>query len=70
VYRKRGERNAEYCFFEVRQYRGGSILVWAGISMHTRIALVQIDGNLNAQQYQDEIIQPVLIPHIQENRRC
>jgi len=68
VYRRRGERNAECCLVEVDQYRGGSIMFWAGISMHTRTRLVQIDGNSNAQRYQHEIIQPLLIPHMQENR--
>jgi len=43
-------------------------MFWAGISMHTRTKLVQIDGNLNTQRFLHEIIQPVLIPHVQENR--
>ena len=47
--------------------RGTSIMVWAGISPHTKTGMVRIAGNLNAARYRDEIIRPVLLPHIQAN---
>ena len=67
VYYRRGERNARCCLVEVDQYHRWSIMICAGISMHTRTTLAQVDGNLNARKYQDDIIRPVLIPHIWRN---
>ena len=46
-------------------FGGGSIMVWAGISPHTKTGMVRIAGNLNGARYRDEIIRPVLLPHIQ-----
>lgn len=68
VYRRGGERANDDCVVETQQFGGGSILVWAGISMHTKTAMVRINGNLNARRYQTDIINPVLIPHVRANR--
>ena len=43
-------------------------MFWAGISMHTKTDAVVVNGNLNARRYQDQIITPVIIPHIRANR--
>lgn len=39
-------------------------MVWAGMSMHTKTPSVPIRGNLNDRKYQDDILQPVLVPHV------
>ena len=68
IYRRRGERNSQNCLLQHDRFGGGSIMAWAGISLHTKTPLVHIQGNLNAQRYQNEVIQPILIPHIRANR--
>lgn len=68
IYRRRGERNSANCLLQADQFGGGSIMIWAGISMHTKTQIVSIQGNMNARRYQTDIVQPVLIPHIAANR--
>ena len=67
MYRRRGERFQDCCVVERDMFGGGSIMVWAGISLHTKTDMVRIAGNLNAARYRDENIRPVLLPHIQAN---
>jgi ketohexokinase/beta-glucosidase len=43
-------------------------MVWAGISLHTKTQMVPIHQNLNAARYQNDILQPVAIPHTTANR--
>ena len=68
VYRRRRERNAQNCVVEVDQFGGGSLMLWAGISMHTKTPIVTIQGNLTARKYQTDVLLPHLIPHIRANR--
>jgi len=68
VFRRRGERFAMDCINEIDNHGGGSVMIWAGISLHTKTPIVIIDGNLNARRYIDEVIQPIVIPHVQANR--
>ena len=42
-------------------------MIWGGISFNTKTQCVQIRGNLNAARYQDEILNPVCIPHLRYN---
>ena len=39
-------------------------MVWGGISLTGKTRLVIIGGNLNAERYRDEILQPVAIPYV------
>lgn len=68
IYRRRGERTNANCVLEADAYGGGSVMIWAGISMHTKTPAVSVDGNLTARRYQDQIITPVLLPHFRANR--
>ena len=68
VYRRAGERANGNCIVETQQFGGGSILVWTGSSMHTKIQIVRVNGNLNARRYQTDIITPVLFSHSRANR--
>ena len=68
VYRRRGERYADPCVVERDQFGGDSVMVWAGISLHVKTPLVAIQGNLNAARYQNDILRPIAIPIIQQNR--
>ena len=49
---------------------GGGLLCFgqAGVSMHSKIPLVNIQENLNAVRYQQDTIQPVVIPYFRVNR--
>lgn len=65
VYRRTGERYADPCVVQRRAFGGGSVMVWGGITSTGRTALQVVDGNLTAAQYRDEILQPHVVPFIQ-----
>ena len=54
---------------ERREFGGGSVMVWGGITSTGRKPLVIINGNLNAVRYRDEIIRPQVIPFVQGQQR-
>lgn len=62
VWRREGERYAECCIREVDRWGGPSVMVWGGITTNDRTELVTIAGNLNAQRYVNEVLEPHLIP--------
>lgn len=64
VYRTVGERYIDSCVRERNQYGGGSIMIWAGISLHTKTPMAPIHPNLSAARYKKTILQPVAILHI------
>ena len=63
VWRRRGERFADSCVRSSRQGRGGSVMIWAGISEQGKTDLVFVEGNMNAQRYIDQVLQPVILPY-------
>ena len=46
------------------RYGGGPVMVWAGVTVTLKTQLCIIDGNLNAQRYVNEILQPVVVPFL------
>ena len=68
IYQRRGERNAPNCVTESDRLGGGSVMEWAGISLHTKAPIVNTNGNLNARQYQNQIVQPFILPHLAVNK--
>lgn len=56
------------CSDQRGQFGGGSVMIWAGISLHTKTPMVPIHQNLNAARYQNLVLQPAAIPHIRANR--
>ena len=57
VYCRRNERYADCCVLEQDRFGGGgSAMVWAAIAHGYPSPLVDIDGNLNAQRYHDDIL--------------
>ena len=68
IYRRLGERYSDNCVNERSHFGGGSVMVWGGISLHTKTDMMVVRGNLNADQYQQQILRPTLIPHIRANR--
>ena len=65
VWRRCGERYADCCIDRVTPLNGGSVMVWGAISVTGKTELVIIEGNLNAVRYQNEILEPVAIPYLQ-----
>uniref|UniRef100_A0A8C4DEX4 Tc1-like transposase DDE domain-containing protein n=1 Tax=Dicentrarchus labrax TaxID=13489 RepID=A0A8C4DEX4_DICLA len=64
VWRRCGERYADCCTNRITSFGGGSVMVWGGISLTGKTRLVITGGNLNAERYGDEILQPVAIPYL------
>ena len=64
VYRRVGKRYADVCVIQRQSFGGGSVMVWGGITAHSRTPLVVIAGNLTSIRYRDEIVQPYVIPFI------
>jgi len=62
IYRRRNERFARNCVQERDRFGGGGVMVWGAINADFRSQLVVVQGNLNAQRYVDNILQPVLLP--------
>lgn len=44
-------------------YGGGSVMVWGCLSHDCKLALVTVRGNLNGEQYMQDILRPVVVPH-------
>ena len=66
VYCRVGKRFHESCVIERRPFGGGSVMVWGGISSRGRTALVIADGTLTGIRYRDKIIQPHVLPFVQQ----
>lgn len=47
---------------EVHSYRGGTVMVWAGIRLGGRTNLILLENFLTAQRYMEEILRPVVLP--------
>ncbi|KAF5903403.1 Transposable element Tcb1 transposase, partial [Clarias magur] len=43
-------------------------MVWAGTSCNYRTQLVVVDGNITARRYIDQILQPNMIPFMQQHQ--
>ena len=62
VYRRRGECYRDAYVVENHHLRGGSVMVWCGISPQNKKEVQVIDENLNVQRCLDEILAPVVTP--------
>jgi transposase len=67
VWRRRKERFARSCILQFDRWGGANVMVWGGISLNYRTPLVVIEGNLTAQRYVEEILQPHAIPFLEEH---
>jgi peptidoglycan/xylan/chitin deacetylase (PgdA/CDA1 family) len=62
VYRRPGERYTAATIQEVDRFGGGSVMVWAGISIDNRTDLVVVPGRLNAMDYIENILEDHVVP--------
>lgn len=64
VRRRRGERRVPQFFVERHVHRTVGIMVWGAIAYGSRSPLVFIRGNMTAQRYIQEIVEPHLLPYL------
>ena len=67
VFRKRGERFADKCLIERDRFGGVSVMVWGGITGRRKTNLIVVQGNLNAQGYINQILQPEAVLFLQRH---
>ncbi len=67
VFRRAGERYNANCVIERDRFGGGGVMVWGGICHGRKTPLVVIDGTLTAARYRDVILQPVVLPFVQQH---
>ena len=67
VFRRRGERFTDNCLIERDRFGGGSVMVWDSIMGRRKTNLIVVQGNLNAQGYIDQILQPEAVPFLQRH---
>ena len=67
VFRRREERFADNCLIERDRFRDGSVMVWDGIMGRKKTNLIVEPGNLNAQGYINQIMQPEAVFFLQRH---
>ena len=58
---------ADNCLIERDRFGGGSVIVWGGIMGRRKINLIVVQGNLNAQGYINQILQPEAVTFLQRH---
>ncbi|GFS77440.1 transposable element Tcb1 transposase [Trichonephila clavipes] len=66
VWRHRGERMLNSCVMHRHTGPAPGIMEWAGIGYHSRAPLVRIAGTLNSERYICEVLEPVVLPYLQD----
>ena len=66
-FRRRGERFADNCLIERDRFGGWSVMVWGGIMGRRKTNLIVVQGNLTAQGYINQILQPEAVPCLQRH---
>ncbi|GFW11330.1 transposable element Tcb1 transposase [Trichonephila clavipes] len=66
IWRHRGERMLNSCVMHHHNGSAPGIMVWGGIGNHSRTPLLRIAGTLNSQRYISEVLEPVVLPHLQD----
>ena len=64
---RRGEHFADNCLFEKDRFGGWIVMVWGGIMGRRKTNLIVVHGNLNAQGYSNQILQPEAVPFFQRH---
>ena len=65
-YRRRGERFTDKCVYESDCFGDGSIMIWAGNCHDGCTQLTIVQGTLNAVKYKYGIIDPIVLPFLQQ----
>ena len=67
VFKRRGKRFADNYLIERDRFGGGSVMVWGGTMGRGKTNLIVVQGNLNAQGYINQILQPEAVPFLQRH---
>lgn len=65
VYRRPGNTERLRCVQEVHVFSGSTVMVWAGIMKNRRTELVFVNGNMNAENYVEDVLRPFVHPFAQ-----
>jgi hypothetical protein len=52
--------------YESDRFGGGSVMVWAGICHDGRTRIKIVHGTLNAVKYRNNILDPIILPFLQQ----
>ncbi|GFV33489.1 transposable element Tcb1 transposase [Trichonephila clavipes] len=66
VWRHRGERMLNSCVMHRHTGAAQGIMVWGGIGHLSRTPIVCIVGTFNSQRYISEVLEPLVLPYIQD----
>jgi hypothetical protein len=66
VNRRNGERYSDACVNPVNHFQA-SIMVWGGITSTSKLNFAIIRGNMNAQSYFNNVLNPADIPFINQH---
>ena len=64
--RRRGEPFTDQRVYKSDRFGGGSVMVWSGICHEGRTQLKIVQGTLNAVNYRDDILDPIVVPFLQQ----
>ena len=68
MYRLRGGRLTDKCMHEFDRFGGGSAIAWAEICHGGRTQLKIVQGTLNAVKYIGDILDPIVLPILQQRK--
>ena len=63
VWRGVGQRYDPQFTVAVNRWGGGSVMVWAGVSVTERTELHFVQGNMNAHYYRDNVLETIILPY-------
>ena len=66
MYRSRGERFTDQCVYNSDRFGGRSVMAWAGICHDGRTQIKIVQGTLNTVKYRDDILDPIVLPFLQQ----
>ncbi|MBJ3377333.1 hypothetical protein JGC18_24820 [Salmonella enterica subsp. enterica serovar Typhimurium] len=66
VWRHRGERLYDTCIRHSHSAPSPGVTVWGAIGFDTRTRLVRIASTLNSHRYISDVLEPVVLPYLQD----
>ena len=66
MYRRRGERFTDQCVYESDRLEVE--VLWSGICHDGRTHLKIVQGTLNVVKYKDDIVDPIVLPFLQQRK--
>lgn len=67
VWRQRRTAYNQHNILPTIPFGGGSVMVWVCVSHDCKLELITVQGTLNAQRYQTNILDTTVIPHFEDH---